>query len=245
MRLAIHARRPEQSGLGHQLPCCLPALEGAGTSCCLPPHTDLPGALRVVRPLEDPHTRAECRGRSLGPFLKFVPLSRKQESLFIVRFDSFPPRSCLIQVWGKTVEGGQAPFACRQRLPRDSPQRETSQWGSRESGWGPRPPLLKRRKKRCQKGQQQVALDQLTDFLGDHFLSGCRERREERQPPQLAVLFRLEAAQLTPGSPVFHTAVPGQSTGFLVPSAPGKFRAAVPLSAQHTAGHKAVTVSVE
>lgn len=48
-----------------------------------------------------------------------------------------------------------------------------------------------------------MVLDQLADLLGDHFLSGCRERQEARQQPQLAVLFRSEVVSLTTRFPDF------------------------------------------
>lgn len=42
----------------------------------------------------------------------------------------------------------------------------------------------------------------LPDFLGDHFLFGCRDG-QARQQPQLAGLFRSEVAKLTTRLPDF------------------------------------------
>lgn len=49
----------------------------------------------------------------------------------------------------------------------------------------------------CQKGQEPVTP---ADFFGDHFPFWCRDRQEERQQPQRAVLFRSEVAEVTTGS---------------------------------------------
>lgn len=55
-------------------------LEAAGTSCCLPLHTELPLALRVAGgpwdlPSEDLDTRGQCRDSSCACVLKLVPRS--------------------------------------------------------------------------------------------------------------------------------------------------------------------------
>lgn len=130
-----------------------------------------------------------------------------QESLFTVsEIRLLFASSCLTWVWGETMEWGQVPpfFAGRPSQGTVPTEENIRVWGTAGSGGqGQRLPLFKRRKEWCQRGQKLVTIDKFTNFLGDHFLPRFRDRQEERHQPQLAVLFRSEAAKLTTRLPAF------------------------------------------